>query len=268
MSLRSDWRTRHAWKSEFLSKEPDPEPSVAPYWEKYQEVFSAPGLAVANPQDLKDFANSNVGANPGNMSVFNDAWNAMGAESAAHDVRQVVEFLLRGSVPSDVEDRLTMLITGTKSFGMQGFKEALLTKVLCIMYPDRYLTILKYTGQAGKREIARSVWGLELPDPEKVSTDHRTVDRVEQRPTARPDRRGLRHAAARSRVPVVGEGSGKDLWRCYWSRSSRPAFCRSVFLLHQFDVAVVVIAEDSGQVAQPLTGGLSVKFVVAAHAFG
>lgn len=34
-------------------------------------------------------------------------------------------------------------------------------------YPDRYLTILKYTGTTGKREIARSLWVLELPDPEK-----------------------------------------------------------------------------------------------------
>ena len=49
---------------------------------------------------------------------------------------------------------------------MKGFKEALLTKVLCIVYPDRFLTILMYTGLAGKREIARSLWGLELPDPE------------------------------------------------------------------------------------------------------
>ena len=51
----------------------------------------------------------------------------------------------------------TALINDTTSFGMKGFKETLLTKVLCIVYPDRYLTILKYTGEARKREIARSL---------------------------------------------------------------------------------------------------------------
>lgn len=60
-------------KSEFLKREPEPEPNVAPYWAKYQQVFSAEGLPNADPLDLKAFANSNVGANPGNMSVFNEA---------------------------------------------------------------------------------------------------------------------------------------------------------------------------------------------------
>lgn len=156
-------------KAEFLKREPEPEPNVAPYWTKYQHVFSAEGLPGANPQDLKDFANSNIGANPGNMSVFNDAWNEMGAEAGAEQVRKVIDYILRGTSPVDLEDRLTALINDTKSFGMKGFKESLLTKVLCIVYPTRYLTILKYTGEAGKREIARSIWGLELPDPEKVN---------------------------------------------------------------------------------------------------
>lgn len=156
-------------KAEFLRRAPEPEPNVAPYWERYQRIFSPDGLRVADAQDLKDFANSNIGANPGNMSVFNDAWNELGPEVAAEQVRQVIDYLLRGQSPPDLEDRLTALINDTKSFGMKGFKEALLTKVLCIVYPDRFLTILKYTGEAGKREIARSIWGLELPDPERVN---------------------------------------------------------------------------------------------------
>lgn len=156
-------------KAEFLAREPEPEPNVAPYWAKYQQIFSAKGLPTADPQDFKDFANSNIGANPGNMSVFNDAWNEIGPEPAAAQVRKAIEYLLRGPEATPIEDRLTELINDTKVFGMKGFKEALLTKVLCIVYPDRYLTILKYTGHAGKREIARSIWGLELPDPQKVN---------------------------------------------------------------------------------------------------
>ena len=156
-------------KREFLIAVPVPDPAVAVYWDYYQRVFSADGLPSAAPQDLKDFANSNIGANPGNMSVFNEAWNEMGSEDGAIRVRKVLEYLLRGLDSVELEERLTALIHDTKSFGMKGFKEALLTKVLCIVYPDRYLTILKYTGEAGKREIARSIWGLELPDPERVT---------------------------------------------------------------------------------------------------
>jgi hypothetical protein len=78
----------------------------------------------------------------------------------------VIDYVLRGTAPVDLEDRLAALINDAKSFGMKGLKESLLTKVLCIIYPDRYLTVLKYTGEAGKREIARSIWGLELPDPQ------------------------------------------------------------------------------------------------------
>jgi hypothetical protein len=156
-------------KSQFLELQPQQESPVAAYWAKYQYVFSADGLPSADPQDLKDFANSGVGANPGNMSVFNTAWNEMGADQGAAAVREVIDYLLRGTSPVEIEDRLTLLINDAKSVGMKGFKESLLTKVLCVIYPDKYLTILKYTGEAGKREIARSIWGLELPDPERVN---------------------------------------------------------------------------------------------------
>jgi hypothetical protein len=156
-------------KAEFLRREPEPVPNVAPYWRKYQQVFSAEGLPRADPQDLKDFANSNVGANPGNMSVFNEAWKEMGTDAAAAQVRRTIEYLLRGTPPSALEDRLTALINDATPNAMKGFKESLLTKVLCIVYPKEYLTILMYTGLAGKREIARSLWGLELPAPETTT---------------------------------------------------------------------------------------------------
>jgi len=156
-------------KLSFLSKVPEPDPDVIQYWHRYQHVFSAVGLPTAAPNNFKDFANSNVGANPGNMSVFNDAWNEMGSDKGAAHVRDIVDYLLRGPDSIALEDRLTALINGTKSYSIKGFKEALLTKVLCVVYPERYLTILKYTGEAGKREIARAVWGLELPDPQQVT---------------------------------------------------------------------------------------------------
>ncbi len=53
---------------------------------------------------------------------------------------------------------------------MTGFRESLLTKVLCVMHPERFLPILIYTSKAGgKREIARAVYGLDLPRPEVTS---------------------------------------------------------------------------------------------------
>ncbi|WP_432943734.1 hypothetical protein ACQPXM_00970 [Kribbella sp. CA-253562] len=145
-------------KVEFLtSVRPEPDPRVTAYWERYQQVFAGGG----EPQDLKDFANSPVGGSPGNMSVFNQAWNELGAEAAAAAVRDSVDYLLSG--PGVLEDRLTDLIRGRR--GINGFREALLTKVLCVMYPDRFLTLLKYAGPLGKQGIAHRLWRIELPDP-------------------------------------------------------------------------------------------------------
>lgn len=157
-------------KAAFLATvQVDPQPDVAPYWARYQRIFSAEDLATCDPQDLKDFANNDIGARPGNMSVFNNAWNELGAEQAAERTREVIEYLLRGPESVPLEDRLTTLIDVTSHREMVGFKEALLTRVLCIMQPERFLTLLTYSGNPGKREIARSVYGLELPHKDKVT---------------------------------------------------------------------------------------------------
>ena len=156
-------------KERFLAEYPGPRDNVAPYWEKYQHIFSAEGLPGCDPQDLKDFANASTGANPGNMSVFNTAWNDLGAQDAADRVRGAVEYLLRGPDSTPEEDRLTHLIRGDRGLGMKGFRESLLTKVLCIVHPGRFIPILVYTGFAGKRQIAEQVFGLRMPSPEAVS---------------------------------------------------------------------------------------------------
>ncbi|WP_432161653.1 hypothetical protein [Streptomyces tendae] len=157
-------------KARYLDTRPDFDPEVAAYWSKYQEVFSPRGLRTCNPRVLKDFANSEVGAHPGNQATFNSAWNAMGDAAAAESTRQTIEYLLYGPDDIPLADRLQHLLTGAKPFAMTGFKEALLTRVLCVVQPDRFLTILKYqTDAGGKREIARLVYGLELPGPETVN---------------------------------------------------------------------------------------------------
>jgi hypothetical protein len=156
-------------KQEYLKTHPSSTAQAVEFRERYRQIFSKEGLKGAVPQDLKDFANSSLAGNPGNMSRFNDAWNEMGAEEGAQRVRDAIEYLLYGPDDTFLEDRLTHLIEGRRGFGMTGFREALLTKVLCMVEPTRFLPINKYSGVAGKKEIAKWVYDLNLPRPESVS---------------------------------------------------------------------------------------------------
>lgn len=156
-------------KAEFLATHPHADDDVREYWTRYQQVFSRDGLPSCNPRDLKDFANTETGARPGNMSVFNTAWNELGDDEAARRTRGTIEYLLYGPDTTPLEDRLTNLIEGRNAIEMRGFKESLLTKVLCIMEPQRFLPILIYSSPyGGKREIADLVFGLELPPQDRT----------------------------------------------------------------------------------------------------
>lgn len=168
--VRSEIAERAArMKSEYLSDHSAASDQALGFRERYQEIFSREGLSKASPADLKYFANSNLAGNPGNMSVFNTAWNELGDEEGSRRVKDSIEYLLYGPENTYLEDRLTNLIEGRRGFGMIGFREALLTKVLCMVEPKRFLPINKYTGQAGKKEIAKWVYDLNLPKPESVS---------------------------------------------------------------------------------------------------
>ena len=158
-----------ALKEEYLKGHPAASPEALEFRDRYRQIFSKEGLKGTAPQDLKDFANSSLAGNPGNMSRFNDAWNEVGADEGARRVKDAIEYLLYGPEETFLEDRLTNLIEGRRGFGMTGFREALLTKVLCMVEPTRFLPINKYTGQAGKKEIAKWVYDLNLPKPESVS---------------------------------------------------------------------------------------------------
>lgn len=157
-------------KDEYLHSHPAPAQIAVDFREKYRHLFSQDGLTHLTGKDIRFFANANRAGNPGNMSVFNRTWNEMGEEAGTREVKAAIEYLLYGPAESRLEDRLTDLIEDRKRFGMMGFKEALLTKVLCMVEPDRWLPINKYTGQAGKKEIAKWVYDLDLPKPEKSSS--------------------------------------------------------------------------------------------------
>lgn len=150
--------------------QPEPDPRVAAHWTRYQRAFSRAGLSGAAPEDFHYFANSNIGAASGNMSVFNEEWKLLGPEVAADRVRESVGYLLYGTEPPELEDRFTRLLDPESGLGMKGWKQALLTKTLCIVYPAQWLPIVTYdSGDVGKRSLARRIWGLELPAADRTS---------------------------------------------------------------------------------------------------
>ncbi len=171
LDVRLDVRERVAMLvSEFQLDHPQPDPEVADYRARFQPLFSREGLPTASPQDLLDFATTDTVASPGNMSGFTRAWKTQGADKAAQKVRESIEYLLYGPDSIRLEDRLTQLIDG-KKVGFPSFnKEPLLTKVLCIAQPDRFLPVLRYSAATdGKNEIVKLVFELDLPPAEKVA---------------------------------------------------------------------------------------------------
>jgi hypothetical protein len=157
-------------KTKFLKTATEPDPAVAEYYARCRELFTVEGLQACRPQDLKDFVSTPTGAHPGNVSMFSRAWKRLGEDVAADRTRASISYLLRGPDDVPLEDRLTHLIEDQAATGMPGFKEALLTKVLCVVEPERFLPILKYSTAAdGKKEIAKLVFDLDLPPAEKVA---------------------------------------------------------------------------------------------------
>jgi hypothetical protein len=172
--VRPEVRERVALlESEFLLERrevgPDVSGDLAAYRSRYAELFTREGLRTATPDQLLHFVNSPTVADPGNMSGFNRAWKTAGPERAAGQVRATIEHLLFGPESLRLEDRFTQLVDGTKKgLGFPSFKESLLTKVLCVVEPDRFLPVVKYTAAAGgKKELAKLVFELDLPPVEK-----------------------------------------------------------------------------------------------------
>jgi hypothetical protein len=170
-AVRHEIRERVATlQAEFLLDRPEPDPAVDGYRARYQELFSQDGLSTAPADDLLYFATSSTIASPGNMSGLNRAWKTLGADEAAHKVRESIGYLLYGPETVRLEDRLTQLIGG-KTIGLPSFnKEPLLTKVLCVVEPDRWLPVLKYSAPTeGKKEIVKLVYDLDLPPAAKTT---------------------------------------------------------------------------------------------------
>jgi hypothetical protein len=158
-------------KPVFLSQEhAGLDPRVPTFWAKYQHIFSEEGLPAAGPADLRAFGKDTSGSNLGIQATFRSAFDE-NPEYGAAQVRQVVDYLLRGT-GKPLEDRLTDLINGKLRFSFPGFKELLLSKVLSVVYPKRFLTLLTYEQ---KTIAAKDVYGLDLPPYDRARIGHQIV---------------------------------------------------------------------------------------------
>jgi hypothetical protein len=153
-----------AAKARYLAQDRPARPGAAEYQARYRALFSADHLADAPAAQLREFGSSSFGDQPGTSNAFTTAWAALGDYEAARLTRGTIHYLLRGPAHLSLDQRFTQLVQGKHVVGMTGFKEALLTRTLCVAHPERFLPVLGYAGtQAGKRSIARQVFGLDLP---------------------------------------------------------------------------------------------------------
>ena len=152
----------------------------------YELMFSPAGLPHAEPGVLKDFVTSDVLALSGNTSSFSREWRRLGDRDASSRFRSAIEYLLRGESGDDeqspddpaLEDRFTALVDGRSPYAMGGVKEPVLTHVLAVARPERFLPILNVDsgpGGEGKRDLARSLLQVEVPAPDR---SRHTVGRV------------------------------------------------------------------------------------------
>jgi len=152
-----------ALKARYLLMQPEPSPEVHEYAARNRAMFSPEGLAAATPDDFWAFITSPMMAAPGNLGTFYKGWNENGPEATAASLRQTIEHLLRG--PGKEEDRLTQMVGTTYGVGV-----VLLTKVLCVMQPERFIALLPYeSGNGkGKQDIGRVVFGLPMPNSDST----------------------------------------------------------------------------------------------------
>jgi hypothetical protein len=175
-----------ALKAAWPRQRPRPDSYAADFRRLYELMFSRAGLPHAEPGQLKDFVTSDVLALSGNTSSFSREWRKLGDRDASQRFRDAVEYLLRGESGDDeqspddppLEDRFTALVDQTSPHAMGGARESVLTHVLVVARPERFLPILTVDGGSGgegKREIVASLLGVELPP---VDRSRHTIGRV------------------------------------------------------------------------------------------
>jgi hypothetical protein len=175
-----------ALKAAWPRARPRPDPYAADFRRLHELMFSRAGLPHTEPGQLRDFVTSDVLALSGNTTSFAREWRRLGDRDASRRFRGVVEYLLRGENGEDddadgdlpLPDRFTALAEGRSEYAMGGVREPVLTRILAVARPERFLPVLTVDGGSGgegKRELTRSVLRLELP---VVDRSRHTVGRV------------------------------------------------------------------------------------------
>jgi hypothetical protein len=181
-----------ALKAAWPRQRPRPDPYAADFRRLHELMFSQAGLPHTEPGQLKDFVSSDVLALSGNTTSFAREWRRLGDRDASERFRGVVEYLLRGESGESgesgedegstddppLEDRFTALAEQRSPYGMGGVREPLLMHILTVARPERFLPLLTVdsgSGGEGKRDIARSVLGVEIP---AVDRTRHTIGRV------------------------------------------------------------------------------------------
>jgi hypothetical protein len=175
-----------ALKAAWPRNRPRPDPYAADFRRLHELMFSRAGLPHTEPGQLRDFVTSDVLALSGSTTSFAREWRRLGDRDASRRFRGAVEYLLRGENGEDddseddlpLPDRFTALAEGRSEYAMGGVREPVLTRILAVARPERFLPVLTVDGSSGgegKRELTRSVLRLELP---AVDRGRHTLGRV------------------------------------------------------------------------------------------
>jgi len=139
-------------KACYLLVQPEPRPEVYEYAARNRAMFSAEGLhhvsAHGCPGPPRDV-----------LQGLEGEWARGNGCQPPPDDR--VPAAWSGRRPGVEEDRLTQMVED----GTYGVGIVLLTKVLCVMKPDRFIALLPYASGngKGKQDIGRVVFGLTMP---------------------------------------------------------------------------------------------------------
>ena len=95
--VTDDVRTRvERLAAEFAKRSPTPRPKAIAFRDEYAQLFSEEGLERVTAAELHRFANSDLVAGPGIMSVFNTEWRRWPESDARDRLVEVIRYLLYG----------------------------------------------------------------------------------------------------------------------------------------------------------------------------
>jgi hypothetical protein len=189
--------------------------------DRYTRLLAQENLPTARASDLRDLAKDRALGSVGNQQVFLAEWIRLGEKEASEGMRRALFYLLYGE--GEEADRLSDLLGSDHELSMTGLKEKILTKALCMAFTDRWIPIVDYSGESGKKAIIETLLGLKVPARDQTMTPGRLIafsnDLLVD--VARPEVDDLEMAAGFFWDASAHLRKGKQA-RDYESRPSRP----------------------------------------------